>query len=347
MVSETTVEQLTENFVICSNDFDEDLQEAYTFFRNKYKNFVFQGGGIRGIAYGGSIRYLEKHNLLKQVKRFAGSSAGAIVAAGLAVGYSGSEIIQLLHETDFKKFEKGSWGIFGEIYRFITKFGLYSGDAFEEWFKKVLEKKTGNSEITFLELYNQFNKELVITGTNLSKKITEYYYYKRTPNMPIYKAVRISMSYPGFFECVKRGNETLADGGLLNNYPIWVFDGKFIGDPHVTDEDVSKSETFGFKLMTDNEKKDYKLYHDDESIEDPIQCVKAILNTMLIGLERSPIRPGYWDKTVCINTHNVSSMELNIPDETKQKLIQSAYDSVHQKMQDLQTKLLREHIQQC
>jgi NTE family protein len=49
--------------------------------------FFFSGGGIRGIAFGGALQFLEEYDLLSQVKNFAGSSAGAVVASGLAIGY--------------------------------------------------------------------------------------------------------------------------------------------------------------------------------------------------------------------------------------------------------------------
>lgn len=319
---------------------DENLTEAYEYFRNKFTNFVFEGGGIRGIAFGGAIHYLEKHDLMKQITRFGGSSAGSIVSAALAVGYSGPEIIKILHDTDFKTFEDDSWGPFGDVYRMVTKFGVYKGEAFEKWFEGILEKKTGDPNITFLEVYKTYGKELVITGTCLNTCDTHYYHHSTYPHMPIKKAVRISMSIPVFFASVKEGRNVMVDGGLLNNYPIWVFDGNKIGDPHVTDEQIAKSKTVGFKLMTDQEKQDYQLYHVDEPVDNIYQYFTALINSMLIQIERSHIRSGYWNRTVCIDTHNVSSIEFSLPDETKQKLIQTGYDSIHAKLQEIQRKLL-------
>jgi NTE family protein len=329
---------LSLNIVPCP---DEDLELAYEHFNSHFENFVFEGGGIRGIAFGGTIYYLEKHDLMKHIKRFAGSSAGSIVAAALSVGYSGKEIINILHNTNFKQFEDDSWGVVGDLYRIFTKFGVYKGEAFEEWFQTVLAKKTGNPDITFLEIYEKYGKELAITGTCLNTAETHYYHYTTYPHMPIKKAVRISMSIPVFFASVKEGNTIMVDGGLLNNYPIWVFDGDTIGDSHVSDEQIVKSKTIGFKLMTDQEKQDYKLYHVDEKINNIFQYAKALINTLLIQIERGHIRSGYWKKTVAINTHNVSSLEFSLPEETKQKLIQTGYDSIHEKLVAIQREQLQ------
>ena len=56
-------------------------------------SLVFEGGGVRGIAFGGVIRYLEENNMLDNIKNLAGSSAGAIIATGISIGYKSDEMI--------------------------------------------------------------------------------------------------------------------------------------------------------------------------------------------------------------------------------------------------------------
>ena len=62
----------------------------------------------------------------------------------------------------------------------------------------------------------------------------------------IARAVRISMSIPGFFEPArlkdKRGKEhVIVDGGVLSNYPVWLLDDGTPDPPWPT---------FGFKLVS-------------------------------------------------------------------------------------------------
>jgi NTE family protein len=77
------------------------------FYDNYPENRVFQGGGPKGIAYIGALDVLEKRGILPQVKRVAGTSAGAITATFLAVGYSVDEAkkhlmaMQLIEFLDF------------------------------------------------------------------------------------------------------------------------------------------------------------------------------------------------------------------------------------------------------
>ena len=399
-----------------------ELNDAHKYFTDYFENFIFQGGGIRGIAFGGSIKYAEDHGLMKNIKRFAGSSAGAIVAAGLAVGYTGDEISKVLHQTNFEDFKDDSFGVIFDIWRFINEYGVYKGDKFLDWIGNILFQKTGNADITFKEIYDRYGKELVVTGTNVNRSTTRYFHWKKDPNMPVKIAIRISMSIPilfktiklmeyecrhcegimpdndvpcydcgktNYYECVKcttkiysgvgvcpkckyantfncyKCNEPLikekdgsikktkieqqcwnckyecipkkcenvyVDGGVLNNYPVWVFDGHYFGDPNYTTLESEKSKSIGFKLMTDNEKKDYKLYHADNSINGIVDFLTSLINSMSIQIERGHIRTGYWDKTVTINTHNVNWLEFNLPDETKEKLIQEGYNALHEKI---------------
>ncbi|CAM0117618.1 patatin-like phospholipase family protein [Rhabdochlamydiaceae symbiont of Dictyostelium giganteum] len=94
-----------------------------TYSRRPPLNLVFQGGGPKGYAYLGVLKALEDPNILAQlrksegistaqvnnqqnlmveVKRVAGTSAGAITAALLAVGYNAKELEDPLNKDFFE-----------------------------------------------------------------------------------------------------------------------------------------------------------------------------------------------------------------------------------------------------
>ena len=58
------------------------------------ENLVFKGGGVLGIAYAGAIEALEKQEILSQVKQR--TSAGAVAAALISLGYSSKEIVEVV-----------------------------------------------------------------------------------------------------------------------------------------------------------------------------------------------------------------------------------------------------------
>ena len=45
---------------------------------SQFRNLVFEGGGVKGIAYAGAIGVLEERDILAGIQRVAGTSAGAI-----------------------------------------------------------------------------------------------------------------------------------------------------------------------------------------------------------------------------------------------------------------------------
>ncbi|XP_052071478.1 uncharacterized protein LOC127709846 [Mytilus californianus] len=195
-----------------------------------FENIVFEGGGLKGVAFCGSIQVLEELGIYPKIKRFAGTSAGAIKAALIAVGYNSKETEDFLSKDMAKLFFDARFGIFSLLPNLLTEFGWNPGNRFLETLGEALASKTnGNPDLTFAELYNLYGKELCIVVTNLNHLTEEYCHVKTTPNMPIRLAVRMSMSIPGMFKAttytINGETNTYVDGGLLCNYPLHCFDG--------------------------------------------------------------------------------------------------------------------------
>ena len=66
-------------------------------------DLVFEGGGLKGIALVGAYSVLEERGYRPQ--NIAGTSAGAIVAALLAAGYTAAELRQIIMECDLNSFK--------------------------------------------------------------------------------------------------------------------------------------------------------------------------------------------------------------------------------------------------
>ncbi len=71
---------------------------------NKPVNLVFQGGGVKGIAYVGALEVFQKRFDNAVVERVAGTSAGAIAATLFSLGYSPKEIEAELVKGSVEKF---------------------------------------------------------------------------------------------------------------------------------------------------------------------------------------------------------------------------------------------------
>lgn len=64
--------------------------DGYNLIRSapKLENIVLKGGGAKGIGYPGALDEMQKSGMLSDLKRVAGTSAGALTAVSLAVGQS-------------------------------------------------------------------------------------------------------------------------------------------------------------------------------------------------------------------------------------------------------------------
>ena len=78
-------------------------------------------------------------------------------------------------------------------------------------------------DITFKELYNKTNQNLIIGVTNVSTNEFETWNYQNKPNMSVIDAVNISCNIPIIFNPIKIQQHYFVDGGLINNFPIDIF----------------------------------------------------------------------------------------------------------------------------
>ncbi|XP_038077329.1 uncharacterized protein LOC119745177 [Patiria miniata] len=197
-----------------------------------YDGIVLEGGGNKGLSATGAIRVLEELGYWGNIKRFAGASAGSMVAALMAVGYNSHDIEAFLSGDISKVFLDARFGKLSFLPNMLWSYGLHPGKKISDWFGEQIKAKTGKPDLTFKELYQLNKTELCITVTNMNTMDCTYCHVKTTPDMPIREAVRMSGCIPGFF-CpveVKSGNTTdyYVDGGLLCNYPIHCYDGWYL-----------------------------------------------------------------------------------------------------------------------
>ena len=132
----------------------------------KFKNIVFEGCGVKGIAYGGALLRLEEIVTLSEIERVAGTSAGAITACLLAVGYDANSISKIIASTDFSKFEDDTFLFIRDIYRLIKHYGWNRGDTFEKWLGDLIEQKTGNRDLTFQKLHEKVKRISILYRKN-------------------------------------------------------------------------------------------------------------------------------------------------------------------------------------
>ena len=296
---------------------------------------VFQGGGVKGTGFVGAVMVLEEAGY--KFENIVGTSAGAIVAALLAAGYSGSEIRDEMMRVDYKTFLDGSWLVkkfyTPKIINLALKWGIYRTDAFEAWLSGLLEKK---GKLRFRDIRTDLPEEKYrykfqaiasdITDKTVLLLPGDLAGFGIDPDsFPIARAVRMSMCIPFYFEpyrleCGTTGKErVIVDGGLLSNYPVWVLDDGSV-NPDMP--------TFGFKFGSDNKvprKRDYG--------NTLIGFTKSIISTLMSAWDNRHISESRGDlaRTILISTaiasngrsKVVGTTEFDISDYEKEQLFEN------------------------
>lgn len=273
---------------------------------------IFEGGGVKGIAFIGAIQEAEERGY--RFKRLGGTSAGALIASLLAAGYTGKELEQYIDQLSFTSFldrsELGKIPYLGNLISLIYKNGIFQGKRLEAWIKEMLLIKGVH---TFGDL--PANK-LKIVASDISRgkflilpdDLPAYNLDPQT--FPIHRAVRMSCSIPYFFQPVTlsyQGKKVyIVDGALLSNYPIWLFDQK--KDRHICP-------TIGFRLRGAEKMS-------TTPIHGPISMLWAIFSTMMEAHDRLHIKEKDAARTMFIPVENVKATDFQISRQKKKRLIQ-------------------------
>lgn len=174
--------------------------------QNKNLGLVLSGGGTKGVAHAGVLKFLEEKKIEPNI--LACCSAGSIVGSLYAFGKSTQEILDF-----FKSVYFFHWKHFT-----FNQPGLVSSKIFKMYLKPIFEDRT----------IGDLDKDLRIVATELVSG-TQVIFGK---NFKVVDAIIASCSVPGVTTPYIIGKELYSDGGVLNNFPADIIQqecGKMIG----------------------------------------------------------------------------------------------------------------------
>jgi predicted acylesterase/phospholipase RssA len=178
----------------------------------KLDELIICSGGIKCIYIIGCLNNLSKIHPLELFNYYTGCSAGAIICLLLNIGYNIDDIENII-SIDFKIFQEL------KITNLINNCGFDNGSKITNFFKAIILNKNYNINITFKELYEETNKVLTFTTTNITTGKTEYHNYITQPNMSILLSLRMSINIPIVYTPIKYNENYYVDGALLDSYP--------------------------------------------------------------------------------------------------------------------------------
>jgi NTE family protein len=301
-------------------------------------DLVFEGGGVKGIALAGA--YLELSDRGYQPQCMAGTSAGAITAAFVAAGFTAAEIGEIvLSQMHFPDFEDrtmlGHYGRAGQAGEFLLRRGMHSGDYFLDWMRSHLAAKgktkfgdlrdaaasPGNREYRLQVIASDLSaRSMLVLPRDAAQLGVE-----DPDELGIAEAVRMSMSIPVFFEPVAFKNprtgaeHVIVDGGLLSNYPIWLFDAPPGTPPQFP--------TFGMMLVAPGQQQPLLPPPAPGAalpdVGEDIEFLKVIVETMAQAHDRFYVEQASYARTIPIPTLGVSTTQFDISPEQSRALFES------------------------
>lgn len=280
---------------------------------------VFSGGGIKGFAYVGAIQALEERGI--KFRRVAGTSAGAILATFVAAGFSAEEMETIFDELNIKGLLDSPKRVFRLPFlkwlNLYMNLGLYRGKLLEKFFQDTLAKKgvctfgdlpPGSLRLVASDLTNG---RIIVLPDDLSK------YGVNSETFPIARALRMSCGIPFFFEPVYlrngKGEAVVVDGGVLSNFPLWIFDNGNKERP-----------VLGLKLSSASEE------IAPHKIDNAIDLFEALFSTMKDAHDNRYISRRHERDIIFIPVEHYSATQFEIDDETKQKLMSIGHDRTKQ-----------------
>ena len=307
----------------------------------KHVDLVFEGGGVKGIGLAGAVETLERFEYKPQ--NVAGTSAGAISASLLAAGYSAEELKEIIIGLDYRQFQDKGWEdkvpLIERSLSILLDLGLYEGRRFYDWIGELLAAKGVK---TFADLVHpeyaedpKFRSRLQVIASDVTKH--ELLILPRDAaklgvdpdDLEVALAVRMSMSIPIFFEPVRHENpktgEThiIVDGGMLSNFPVWLFDcedgqppdwptfGMLLVEP-------KPSVSVAARLPRPEQRKDHA--HGPRAVVD---YVKSLAQTMMEAHDRLYVEQSSYARTIPIPTLGVGTTQFDLPPDNALAL----YDS--------------------
>ena len=154
---------------------------------------VLGGGAVRGFAHVGVIKVLEAQGIIPDM--VVGTSAGSVVGALYAAGYSGFELQKIAFKLE--EDSVGDW--------IIPDRGFIKGEALQNFINKAVRDKP----------MEKLKKPFAAVVTDLQSGEMKVFSRGNTG-----QAVRASSSIPGVFQPVNISGHEYVDGGLVSPVPV-------------------------------------------------------------------------------------------------------------------------------
>lgn len=183
-----------------------------------YDSIYLTSGGTNGYVFIGALQILKNYNVLKNIQTIIGCSVGSIFSLLYLLEYNPKDILKIVTSSDIENiYINNKINNENIILNLTMNLGINDGSGITRLLEIFLEYKNLDKNITLLELFNKYKKELIILVTDIKENKLEYLSYKNYPNMSVKTAIRASSSIPYIFTPISYKNKLFVDGGFISD----------------------------------------------------------------------------------------------------------------------------------
>ncbi len=252
---------------------------------------------------------------MRSVREYVGTSAGAITALALAIGFSIKELTEKLLTFDFSELQDPNAFDVENVMNFLELNGLDNGDTMLAYFSNILEQRGFSPKLTFSQLLKLRGVTLRVLATDVRSAQPFEFSPSKTPNTSILEGMLASVAIPFYFtpRAVPASQEGwLADGGLLFHYPL----------PYLSEQE--QKEAIGICLCTNHEQTQ------PQPADEPWLFFKRVIQFIL----QPPMLPHdrLSPNTIYVEMAPSFIMNLAVGPSEKKQLLESAYKQTQESL---------------
>jgi predicted acylesterase/phospholipase RssA len=212
---------------------------------------------------------------------------------------------------------------------------IHEGKAFHDWIRRLLAEK-GIARFGDLKVAGENDPRWMYRLQVVVSDVTHHQLLllprdaevlgMDPDHLDVADAVRMSMSIPVFFEPYTvrvLGREVvLVDGGMLSNFPVWVFDSDGIPD----------WPTFGVKVVDPDPKRVSpgalpEVQVGRSALDDPIRYLLGLVGTMTDAQDKIYLERDTFVRTITISNLGVQATDFNLSRDTSEALYDAGQDA--------------------
>ena len=258
---------------------------------------ILTSSGVRAPVFVGALTALEQKGY--RIKRIAGTSGGAIIAAAYALGKTTDEMLQLSKSVPYLSFRD---------FKFLNLFSLtnpsvYSGEGIDNYLKSLF----GDARLKDFKIDCKIS---VVTIVGRKRILLDKETY---PELPVWQAVRMSSTIPFIFPYLKLEEIPVTDGGL----------------------DIRTDNIFpdrSHPVIVLRPRSDYSLKQETrEFIPHKLflwNYLKIIAEYLLDAVDLQHLEYNEWEKTIIIPTFSMGGFNFSIQPHEVENLVNFGYKAV-------------------